>query len=97
MDQFSIAWQQQLSTVAILVLKVLLLTSCLLGIDLYTLHIQLFVESKDLSAVLRYTPLLRRSDEMLEVCCSVSFVQFHFGRVGSVRLFGWFDSVFLAD
>jgi hypothetical protein len=63
MDQFPIAWQQQLSTVAILVLKVVLLTSCLLGIDLYTLHIQLFVESKDLSAVLRYTPLLRRSDE----------------------------------
>ena len=26
--------------------------------------------------------------EMLEVCCSVSIVQFHFGRVGSVRLFG---------
>jgi hypothetical protein len=70
MDQFPIAWQQQLSIVAILVLRVVLLTNCLLGIDLSRLHIQLLVESKDLSAVLRYTsytPLLRRSDEMLDV------------------------------
>jgi hypothetical protein len=105
MDQFPIAWQQQLSIAAILILQVVLLTSFLLGVDLYRLHIQLFVSSRRICLLCCVIPPCC-GDQMrcwrfvaLRVVCTVSLREGGFGSF--VRLFGCsvgsIDSVFLAD